>query len=395
MSSYNMTKPVEIFTKKYYEIREYFAPKIPLIYADEALPMQLPLAKGAALIFPPSDYWAVRVDINAKNEKDAAKYGPALFDLGRSYRYEAKKVGDGSYVVIAYDPEILSVKLLSYGDLSMIDKITFAQWVFDKEAYAIHLKDNRYLTMLDGIVVEIDQSYLDKSGCIEINDALMNPNPFLKTFPIEDLAASVITDKTLRRTLIVLFVLFANFTTLSFFNHQESLRLSDHIQETLTASKLPETSIERDAILASLRLKEKKQLDLRNQSHKISTLPMEVKQPTIDTKSSTVPALPTVSAASLPPIPPILTTAGDVVLIPGSNPGEQNRLLVEKSSSSTNKLQSVGDGIEELTYDGHVINLIINTPDASTKEKLKNAVTKLFKNAQLNDHNTQLEVRLK
>lgn len=383
-----MTKLFQFALDKYNDIRKYFAPKIPLFYADNSETIHSSMVKGTALIFPPSDYWVLRVKINAKNEKEAAKYGPALFELDGSYRYEAQKIGENSYVLIAYDPEILANKLLALGDSSMIDKITFAQWVFDAVTYPIHIKDERYLTVIDGIVVEINESYLNKNTRIKINDLLTYPNPFLKTLSIESLATSTLTKKTLRTTFIILLVLFINFTALCIFNYQESSRLRDHIQELLSVSKLPETSIERDTLLGALRLKEKKQLDFRHKSHKISTLALDVKQPIAETK-------PSLMTQPLPPIPPVLTSPGDVVLIPGSNPGEQNRLLVEKSSSPMNQRMVFGNGIQELTYDGHVINLLINTPDLNTKEKATSSLKKEFKNAQISDQNGQLEVRLK
>ncbi|MDP3302458.1 MAG: hypothetical protein Q8S36_10890 [Sulfuricurvum sp.] len=388
-----MEKLVQFFVHKYDDARKYFAPNIPLVYANHAVSPLMPLDKTAALIFPPSDYWVMHVNLNAKNEKDASKYGPALFDLGGSYRYEAQKVGENSYVLLAYEPDVLSQKLLSYPDLSMIDKFTFAQWVFDKETLPIRLNDKKYLTILEGIVVEIDQSYLEKSVCVEINDVLSRPNAFFKTLGLEGLVTSEITHKTLRKTFIILCILFGNFTALAYFSHQESSQAAERMQKMLTTANLPETSIERDAILASLRIKEKKQLDLRHQCYKISSLPIDVKPPLAD-------IVPKPSAPSLPSLPPVLGASANaasngIVLIPGSNPGEQNQLLVEKTSSPANNILSADDGIEELVYDGHAINIIINTSDAATKAKLKSELTKQFKNAQLSDHNRQLEVRLK
>lgn len=386
-----MKKLVRFLINKYDDTCKYFAPKIPLLYADHAISAPMPLGKGIALIFPTSDYWAMHVHLNAKNEKDAVKYGPALFDLSDSYRYEAQKTGESSYVLLAYEPDVLLQKVLSYPDLSIIDKFTFAQWVFDEETHPIHLYDKKYLTILDGVVVEIDQSYLEKSTYIELNDALSHPKTFFKTLPLEGLVTSEITNKTLRKTLIILCILFGNFTSLAYFSHQESSQLVERMQEMLTSANLPETSIERDAILTSLRLKEKKQLDFRHQCYAISILPIEVKRPTTDPTPT----------SSMPQLPPILGSSANavsngIVLIPGSNPGEQNRLLVEKSSSPTDNTLSVGeDGIQELIYDGHAVNIIINTSNTTIKEKLKNELTKQFKNVQLSDHNTQLEVHLK
>lgn len=390
-----MTKAIESFMNRYNDIRKYFVSKTPLVYADSTLSDHLPAVKGSALIFPPSDYWAICVNLNAKNEKEAKKYGPALFELGEQYQYEAQKVEENKYVLIAYDPVLLQEKLLAYPHLEKITKITFAQWVFDKEVNAIRVNDKKYLTVVDNIVIEIDQRYLYKNTKIEVNDLLAYPRAFIRTLLLESLVVSEVTNKTLWKTWLILSVFLGNFSMLAYFSHQDSLRLEESMHKMIVSAKVPETSIERDAVLASLRLKEKKQLNLRHQCYKISSLPIEVKQPTATTTAASSP-----SAESLPPIPPILNSndnlsANGIVLIPGSNPSEKNQLLVQKSSSAVNTMQQVGDGIQEITYDGHGINVIINTADANSKEKIKNELTKQFKNIHINDHNSQIEAHLK
>ncbi len=54
-----------------------------------------------------------------------------------------------------------------------------------------------------------------------------------------------------------------------------------------------------------------------------------------------------------------------------------------------------GAGITELSYDSNAINLVIDTQSAGAKEALKHEIAKHFKQAQMSDHETQLEVRLK
>lgn len=351
-----------------------------LIYAD-SLPAEFP--QNSVVILPPSDYWALRATLNVNSENEAAKYGPALFDLSGPYRYEAQKVGKNSYILIAYNKEELSRKLLSLPVLSTIDKLTFAQWVFADGPSPVHVENRKYLTMLDGIVIEMDAAYVRKNQSIELSEALARPRFFLKTIPVTVLVDSPITAKTLKTTLMILLILFGNLVADIYLTARSAEHLSEKSEAIRNEFKLPETSIEREAILGSLRQKETKQLELRHHCKLISDLAIEAK------------SIPSPTAP--PPVMPAATnvSAEGIVLIPGSKPGEPNRLLVGNSSNAADTTAFHGSGIRELTYDGNTLKLVIDASDSKSIENLQNEISKRFKKARYDVRDTQLEVRIR
>jgi hypothetical protein len=356
-------------------LRSFFCRPLVLKYGDSPTL----LSSEAIFILAPSDYWVLRVELQVNTPKEAALYGAGLFELSESHRYEAQKVGKNSYIIIAYDPVALSQKLNASPQLSQIKKITFAQWVFAEEPSPISLGDGKYLTTLEGIVIEIDASYVQGKGSITLSDALEHPKYFVQTLSRKDLISSAFTSKTLTTTLIILIILLGNLSANALLSYQESCRLQEEMEGILNLSKLPETSLEREAILASLKTKESKQLYFRHQCKKISDIPIET------AKSSTLPLIPSLPASSN-------SSSEGIVLIPGSSPGEANRLLVDNTSHAASLMRDTL--MQEIRYEGNSITLVFDVRDSSAKEKLKNEVTKRFKKVQINERDTQLEVRL-
>lgn len=366
LSSFNIKKKARFFCRSE-----------PLVYIDVL--EQTTVSSKSILLLSPNDYWVMRAKLNVKSEKEAANYGAALFDLSNEYRYEAQRIEKDSYILIAYNPTKLSQRLSI--STAIIKKMTFAQWVFNDQTHPIHLPNGKYLTTLDGIVIEIDGLYLNTNTSIELDTALSYPRTFLRTAPIDKLVSYELSSKTLRNTLIILLILLGNLATITVSSYQESLQLSKEIDTLFSLSKIPETSIEREAILDSLKKKEKKQLRIRQVSKEISILPIEGK---IITPPS-----------ALPSLPPVIPTSNDgVVLIPGSKPGEPNRLIVDNTPSIP-AIELHGEGIREFSYDGNGIYMVIDADDANARNSLKNTIMNRFKHAQVNEHNTQIEVRLK
>lgn len=363
---------------EYPRIRRFFCRSEPLVYID-ALSNAV-VSDETVLVLSPNDYWALRVNLNVKNEKEAATYGAALFDLNESYRYEALRIEHNTYIVIAYNPDDLSARLSTYPAAAMIKKMTFAQWVFSDATAPIHLPNGKYLTCVEGIVIEIDASYIHTGTSVELNTALSAARLFLKTLRLERLIPSRLTTQTLRNTLIIALILLGNFSLITVTSYQESLRIGEKTDMLLSASNLPSTSIEREAILDSLKNKEKKQLRMRQISKEISDLPIEGKS---------------ITHPSLPSLPPVITPSTEgIVLIPGSKPDEPNRLLVDNTSSAPT-ISFHGEGIRSLEYDGNAINVSIDTRDTNVRDSLKSKIMSHFKHAQINEHDTQLEVRIK
>jgi hypothetical protein len=369
---FSLGERLQSYCIQYSLLRYLFCPTISLVYTDQAF-STVSFSNDTVLVLSPNDYWALRVELNVNSEKEAATYGPALFELANGYRYEAQFLGNNQYILIAYNPEKLSQKLLTHQNFLGIKKITFAQWVFADMEQPIWLESGKYLTSIDRIVIELDGSYLKTDGSITLKEALGYPKPFLKKIRIDGLVKSILTTKTFKTTLIILLILFGNLVTQGVMTYKESNRLQKNIEDILNKSNLHETSIERIAFLESLRKKEAQQLHFRDQCKILSNLHVDVKK------------------IPLPFAPPMPTLPIDgIVLIPGSNPGEPNRLLVEEKTSSATMRPNV-EGIETLVYDGHSIHLIINTHEHNESKKVKDELLKRFKKAQIEEHDNQLE----
>lgn len=378
LNSFRRDELARSLCTEYPLVRRFFCRFEPLVYIDAL--SNAAVSDETVLVLSPNDYWALRVNLNVKSEKEAATYGAALFDLNEDYRYEALRIEHNTYIVIAYNPQDLAARLSTYPAAAMIKKMTFAQWVFSEVSTPIHLPNGKYLTCVEGIVIEIEASYIHAGTSVELNAALSSPRLLLKTLPIERLIPLRLTTQTLRNTLIIALILLGNLSLITVSSYQESLRLGTKIDTILSASNLPSTSIEREAILDSLKNKEKKQLRMRQISKEISDLPIEGKS---------------ITHPSLPSLPPVITPSSEgIVLIPGSKPDEPNRLLVDNTSSAPT-ISFHGEGIRSLEYDGSAINLIIDTRDTNVRDSLKSKITAHFKHAQTNEHETQLEVRIK
>ena len=343
-----------------------------MVYVDEET---VPVTGDTVLVFGPLEYWAMNAELNVASEGEAVKFAPALFDLGEGYGFQAKKTGDKRYVLIAYEKDALSRKLRELPSVSEARRMTFAQWVFGDFERPIRLSNGKYLTTMDGIVVEIDPSYLDTTRATSLREALQSVPVVYKTLPIDELLPEKITPKTLKTTMAVLVILLGNLIAQAVMDHRTSEALQIQIDEMLEGEHLPATSIERSAIIDALKQKENKQIRLREQAYQLSTLPLNVTLP-------------------IPPAPSAPSTSQDVVLIPGSKPGEPNRLLIGGKENHA-ALGTSMTGIEELSYDGHSIKARIATKNVEEGESVKNDLQKRFKNARIEVQEHYIEVRLK
>ncbi|MDD2828322.1 MAG: hypothetical protein PHW18_01970 [Sulfuricurvum sp.] len=370
---------LRLIAEKYPLLHRLFYRTAPLVYGDHT--QMTPPSKETVLVIPPRYYWVKRANLKVKTSKEAASYGTALFDLDDTYTYQAQSIGNHDFILIAYNQSEIAKEVLSNPKFESIEKITFAQWVFATESHPIRLSEEKSLAIVDGVVVEMDSSYLLQKETLSLDEALSHPKYHLPTLPREAFAPAVLTPKTLRVTFIIAVLLFGNFATHAVVNYQESVNIERTIQEELQRSKLPETSIERQSIAETLKIKEKKQLRLRQACKELSDIPVEVKT-----------ANPPPPAPITPP--PVSSSAEGIVLIPGSKPGEANRLIVDNTLSAP-VVAFHTEGMRELNYDGKTITLLIDTHDSNAGAKLKEEIKKQLRHAEVREDNKQLEVRLR
>ena len=364
---------------KYPLVRRFFLNPLPLIY----LPSHAS-TKEAILVLPPSDYWAKKVTLNVNTAQQALAYAPAVFDLGSQYHYQAKKIEDHTFVLVAYNPAEVSEKILALSNPSEIRYVTFSQWVFADQTQPIALGKGHYLTHLDEIVIELDGAYIDTNLSISLNDALKVPQYFLKTVAIQTLIPTILTSKTLQTTFILLLVLLGNLMAKSYFNYQEITQLKEQTQTILDTSNLPQTSIEREAILGSLKEKERKQLSFRRQCKRIDEIAYEVKKAPV-----VAPAVTAVKTLQLPPALPLLPPP------PLQVPGINSNQIVQNTTSFPSQISVHGEGMQSFVYDGYAINFTIDVRDLLAGEKLKNELQKRLTNPQISVNSSQVEVRLR
>jgi hypothetical protein len=370
----NYKAQTETFLTSLYEY--YLARKkiSPLVYLDDASGEMI--NEKAVMVIAPSLYWALRVTLNVKSEKEAAAYAPALFDLGEGYRYEAQKIDTNVFVLIAYDPIVLSQRYPTLFEGSTPFEITFAQWVFGDINTPIRLKNQKYLALHDGIVMEFEECYLDTSSAIDISEALRQTNRY-KTIRTQKIISTALSPKTLKMTLLILILLLINISTDAVTTYQSINELRERNEALLNEYHLGSTSIEREAILNALKQKEIKQRELRQHCFTLSTFPIKGSK----------------KSPSLPPLPPVPlpSSSEGIVLIPGSKPGEPNRLLVGGGESKPLAAQTFS-GLRELSFDGKSTKIVIETAES---EKLQKLFRKHFKNCRIEHNQHQLEVRIK
>jgi hypothetical protein len=351
----------------------FFAPPR-LVYVDDFV--QTDVGK-CVVILAPSDYWAMKVQLDVKNDQEALKYAPALFDFTDEYRYMAQKSEGSTFILLAYSPHVLVAKYPWLSETTLPEvRITFAQWVFGDIRSPVRLKQERCLTLHDELVVEIDRRYVEDTDQVSVDDYLKTFTQRVKNVGLEEFLPQTLTKKTLQMTLFVLMILFFNTVFEIVSTHHQTSLASQSTQELLLLSHLAQTSIERDAVLSSLKQKAAKQLKVREQFFKIRQMP-------IVAKASSFPP----PRASTPP------PSGDIILIPGSKPGDPNRLLVGGVSDEANTSRIVnGEGMSELKFDGK--NIMV-TVDSNEPESLRQLFLKKFKNSNVEVHNHRVEVRIK
>ncbi len=353
-------------------LRRILCPVHPLVYADE---VSGEISADTLVVLSPKEYWVMEARINVSSEKEAVKYAPALFDIGGNYLYQAKKTAENSYILIAYNPQEVEDKIRKNPIMSHVRKVTFSQWVFADRDKPVRLNNNRCLAVVDGIVLEMEASYISEHGSIPLTEALRSSHQSYKAVSLSSLISDTIIPKTFKTSLFVFMLLSGNFLLQAFNDHFAITEANAKIETLLSSSHLSATSIERDVILRSLREKEEKQLSLRRKCYALSML-----------------EVPMDKAAS--PVPATLSGSEGIVLIPGSKPGDSNRLLID---GKTNAASASGGmtGFSELLYDGKTLKITLDAADDKRADEIKSILLKKFKHSRIDEQNHKIEVRIK
>lgn len=332
-------------------------------------------SKESVFVFPPSDYWCMQVRLDVDTPKEAAAFAPSLFDLDEGYRYEATAVSSGEYLLLAYNPHLLATR---YGELlkDTSRRICFAQWAFETLDVPVRLGGGKCLILHEGIVMEVDETYVDLSDSITLNEMESRPVYPLKTLNAVSIFPADVSAKTVVVALSILIILAFNLLSDVYQTYTDTQRLETRSAELLEQTGLSAMSMEREAIIDTLKHKASRQLHLRERCFALKALPFHSQ------------------SASLTPSPtpaPVLAGTGGIVLIPGSKPGEANRLLVN-GTSDTPTVPGTSDGVREVRYEGKNLTFLI---DSSDPQELQPALRKLYRDARIESFTNRLEVKFR
>lgn len=334
--------------------------------------------KGSIVVLTPEDYWAKRTELNVSTENEAARYGYSLFDFDEEFVCYARNAGGRTYDIIAFHPNKIIEKYPKLFVEVTSHPVTFAQWVFADLDRPIQLQNGKYLSLHEGIVFEIDGHYVDTTHAMNIEEIENRSYRHLKTVSMDAIIPSNLTTKTVKTTLFVLILLSANLLIEGYRWHMASEEIQQEMERLSSSSGLQGVAMERKAILDTLKHKEAKQLKLRERCYALRDIPLN---PVI---SDPIPSAPSAE--------PLANPQRGVVLIPGSKPGEPNRLLVNGAQNTQTSSTSVNEGIQEIVYDGKQLLISIESTDPVT---LKRGLVKTYRNSRIEEQNGHLEVRLK
>lgn len=330
------------------------------------------------MVLRPEDYWVRRINLNVSSEKEAAKYGYSLFDLDEELVCYARKVSAETYDVVGFNPQKIMARYPELFSLSSERSVTFAQWVFDRLEVPIKLPNGRYLSLHEGIVFEMEGHYLDVEGSLGIEEIEKKPFYGLKTILVGSMVPSSLSMKTLKITVVLLALLVANIVMEGYKVRSVSEQIGNEMETLNMSSGLHGVSMERNAIIDTLRYKEAKQLTLRERCYKLRDIGLKPS-----------------AAESIPPSAPIMLSSMDqsgIVLIPGSKPGEPNRLLVNGVQNTPSRSLKMQEGIQEIVFDGKKTLFVFKT---SEPQSLKKMLMKRFRNSRIEEHGGRIEVRFK
>ncbi len=114
--------------------------------------------KKTALILSPALYWVRAFELPLRNEKEAKKLLPSLFDEflpEGEFSYFGYFEGE-RYIGFAYEEEKIRTLLAQKGiDLNSVEAFYFAQSEFKEDMLPLKLSEEWMLTAIDGIVVKL------------------------------------------------------------------------------------------------------------------------------------------------------------------------------------------------------------------------------------------------
>lgn len=320
-------------------------------------------SEALVMILSPDLYRICVVSLPVANTKEAVRYASSYFNLGDDRtHYEAFQLGEGRYLLSAFDPEPIRVRLEEEGiDPVSVERFVLAQEAFSVDILPISLENGSVLALNEGIVVRLPSDYVNESPKYDLDESLKNLAPCLSGFRAQMYKGGDVTKKTLTLTVSLSLVILINFLIQGGYSYREAEKIADEQEQMKIEQHLPATQMELDALASSWEKKELQQMKLRKIVAAFSTL-------TLENNNTNLPS------AAPAPVP----NTNGIVLIPGSKPGDRNLLLFPGNSNAVSSTVS-GEYATSLTYENGSVNFKISTPSPENAEKIRDSVAKTLK----------------
>lgn len=329
--------------------------------------------RGALTLILASDLYRTAVaQIPVADAADAVRYAGSYFDhIDDTTRLGAFATDDGRYLLTAVTPGDLLASLAAGGvPPASVERLVTAQEAFSAADLPIALPDGSALALVGGTVVRLPASYLSVAPAQTVGEALTHIAPCPTGFAPDFATGEAVAPKTLLLTVVLSVLITASLLIQGFLSRHDARTLS---QARPSDSALPSTRMELDALSAAWEKKEAEQLRLRTMVAAFASLPLDA-----DTASSAP------SPAAAP--------AQGIVLIPGSRPGDPNRLLVGGDANATAApLTDPGEYAASLAYENGIITFAIQTKDESRAQELRDRCAKILKTDTVTVKGTSVE----
>ncbi|MDD2266725.1 hypothetical protein [Sulfuricurvum sp.] len=317
------------------------------------------------LILSPDLYRICIASLPVATPKEAVRYAPSYFDVSdERTRYEAFQLEQGRYLLSAFDPELIRIRLEQAGvNPASVERFMLAQEAFGLDLLPVSLKNGSVLALNDGVVVRLASKYISEPTKYDLEGSLKNLAPCLSGFKAEMYKGGDVTQKTLTFTASLSLIILINLLIQGGYSYREAAKIIDEQEEMKIEKHLPATQMELDALASSWEKKEAEQMKLRKIAAAFSTL-------TLENNNTDLPS-------AVPVGTPAPVTNG-IVLVPGSKPGDRNLLLVPGSSNTVSGT-AVGEYVTSFSYENGTVHFKIATPSPQNAEKVRDSVAKTLK----------------
>jgi len=129
------------------------------------------------IILSPSLYWVKKISLPVKNERDAKKLLPSLFEdtlPEGNYSYSVYKKDD-EFLIFAYEDKKILEVISKVGIItSNIASIYFAQSVLENTKGAMKVNETQSIYVKDGIVLLVPCCWIEESGKLNLSDITLS-----------------------------------------------------------------------------------------------------------------------------------------------------------------------------------------------------------------------------